>query len=68
MFDLAKADDVNLQLFDARGTLVTTLINARLGAGEHAPQLRTAELASGSYIYRLTVGDRSETRRLNIVR
>ncbi len=68
MFDLTKTEDVKLQLFDARGTLMTTLINARLGAGEHAPELRTAELASGSYVYRLTVGERSETRRLNIVR
>jgi uncharacterized protein (DUF1501 family) len=67
-FDLEKSADVTLQLFDARGVCVTTLLNARLGRGEHAPELRTAELPAGSYIYRLSVDGRSETRRLNVIR
>lgn len=67
MFELAKPANVKLQLFDVKGTLVSTLINTRLGSGEHAPEVRTAELAAGSYIYRLSVDDQFETKRLNIV-
>jgi uncharacterized protein (DUF1501 family) len=67
-FQLERSENVRLELFDARGLLVTTMINTRLGAGEHTPELRTAELPVGSYVYRLTVGDQFETRQLKVVR
>ncbi|HYE72686.1 MAG TPA: T9SS type A sorting domain-containing protein, partial [Blastocatellia bacterium] len=67
-FDLARSANVKLQLFDARGALLTTLINSKLTAGEHSPHLRTAELPPGSYVYRLTVDDRFETRQMSIIR
>jgi uncharacterized protein (DUF1501 family) len=66
-FDLDRTENVKLQIFDRKGSLITTMLNTRLGQGEHTPELRTAELPSGSYVYRLTVGERFETRRLNII-
>lgn len=67
-FDLERASNVRLDLFDARGVLLTTVLNTRLGSGEHSPELRTAELAAGAYVYRLTVDGQFETRQLNVVR
>lgn len=67
-FDLEKSANVELTVFDAKGSIVITLLHTRLGAGEHAPELRTAELPCGSYVYRLTVDDKFETRHLNVRR
>ena len=70
---LATEGHVLLQVFNIRGQLVRTLVDGHRPAGEHSfmwdgttPQ--GAPVASGSYLYRLQVGDFSQTRRMILIR
>jgi hypothetical protein len=53
--------------------MVGTLVDARLAAGEHSATLDLASFAhgalpNGSYFYRIECGERSETRKLLVMR
>lgn len=48
--------DVSLRLFDALGRHAATLVNEPLGPGEYSVRFDAGDLASGVYLYRLTVG------------
>jgi hypothetical protein len=67
-FNLPSAMDVRLEVYDLRGRLVSTLVDGTLSAGPHEVTFRGEELASGVYMYRLSAGDRVETRRMNLVK
>jgi flagellar hook assembly protein FlgD len=68
-FDLRDGAHAKLRVFDLSGRLVRVLMDAAIGAGPHTVSWdgRTdagREAASGSYYYRLEVGERSESRAL----
>ena len=73
-FALTRRAPVRLQVFDARGRLVRTLIDGVRTAGAHtalgdAPDSRGTAVAAGVYRVRLSVGDaESEVRAVAIVR
>jgi hypothetical protein len=67
-FELAREGAVRLELFDLRGRRVDVLIDAVMGAGEHALVYRPRDLASGTYFYRLITPDAELTRRMVLVR
>lgn len=50
-FELKKNEQVTLELFDASGKKVNTLINEKLNAGSHYVLLTGIVLAKGNYIY-----------------
>lgn len=52
-FDLAGEEQVRLEVFDARGRRVRTLLNGRLGAGAHQADFEAGDLPGGVYFYRL---------------
>ena len=71
-FDLARAQDVSLRIYDVAGHLVRTLIDGPLPAAAHRIPWRGTDdggrtVASGVYVYRLTAGDRTETRQMVLV-
>lgn len=53
-FDLPTASPVRLEVFDARGRSVATLLDDELGAGLHEVTFDGSRLASGTYMYRLS--------------
>ncbi len=59
---------VTLKVFDGLGREVATLVAAPMEAGTHAVEFNAAGLASGVYIYRLSVKGRSETRTMVMLR
>jgi flagellar hook assembly protein FlgD len=67
-FSLTRRAQVRLEVFDPTGRLVTTLLNRSLGAGEHTATWDGADYASGVYLYRLTVGDQSDSKKMVLVK
>ncbi|HET9251767.1 MAG TPA: S8 family serine peptidase [Candidatus Eisenbacteria bacterium] len=63
---------VTLRIFDARGSLVRTLVNGRLDAGAYRSRWdgtsdHGARLASGIYLYRLDLDGRSLSRKMTLL-
>lgn len=67
-FTLSKAGDVSLDLYSATGALTATLLHTHLQAGKHDLTISTADLPSGTYIYRLTLGNQTFTEKMEVVR
>jgi hypothetical protein len=61
-FDLPKASEVILRVFNILGEEVTTLVSDRLSAGSYSyGWSRPAGIASGIYLYRLQADDPSHS-------
>ena len=68
-FRLEEASRVSLQIYDLRGRLVDTLVDAVVPAGDHTAPWDARRFASGVYFARLqTGGDAVETRRVVLVK
>jgi len=72
-FSLPAASQVSLKIYNARGELVRTLVDAGLDAGEHAEQWRGrdqsgASVASGVYFARLMSDHGTLTRKMVLTR
>jgi len=67
-FNLPEADKVLLQVFDITGRLVTTLIDGRLGAGNHDVVFNAQTLSSGIYIYRITTSENTIAKRMLLLK
>jgi 5-hydroxyisourate hydrolase-like protein (transthyretin family) len=66
--DLAPVQ-VSLVIYDTMGRLVSTVIaNQTMAPGEYTVRFDGTDLASGTYLYRLTVDGVSTTRRMTLVR
>ncbi len=63
-FSLRESENVRLDVFDATGKRVATLVNESLPSGEHSLVFDGTGLASGVYYYRIVAGSFSETRRM----
>jgi len=72
-FSLAEDRNTSLVVYDALGRTVRTLVNGPLPAGTHTVRWdgrddTGAAVSSGVYLYRLTAGGVTETRRMTLVR
>ncbi len=72
-FRLAQAGPVKLEIFDARGRLVRTLVDESLAADEHTVTWqgrdeRGRQVASGIYLYRLSTDDFQLSRRMVLMK
>jgi hypothetical protein len=72
-FDLAGSSRVTLSVYDLSGRLVATLVNGTLQAGSHTVSWggrdsTGGQVASGVYLYQLTAGDFSQTRRMVLLK
>jgi len=67
-FSLTRRAHARLEVFDPTGRLVTTLLDRTLGAGEHTATWDGTDYASGVYLYRLTVGDKSDSKKMVLVK
>jgi hypothetical protein len=66
-FELPRASEVRLSVFDILGREVSVLVNERRDAGVHEVKFDGTGLASGAYFYRLQVGDFVQARKLMLV-
>jgi len=67
-FSVASSDFVKLIIFDQAGSEVTTLVSEVLASGEYEKEWNAQGYASGVYYYQLTVGNKSDTKKLIILR
>lgn len=67
-FALPTASPVELAVYDALGREVYRLTEDRLAAGAHEVVFEAKHLPSGVYVYRLTAGTLTETRRMVLLR
>jgi hypothetical protein len=67
-FEIPRASEVSLKVFDVLGREVTVLINERLEAGSYERTFDASGLASGVYFCRLQAGEFVQTKRLLLMR
>jgi hypothetical protein len=72
-FTLPEAVPVQLEIININGRIVRTLVDARLGIGEHvyewdATSERGDRVASGMYFYRLRAGDVVTTKKMTLLK
>jgi hypothetical protein len=73
VFSLKASGPVTLEVFDARGRLVRTLVDERLEAAEHQVTWNGRDqggrqVASGVYLYRLTAPGFQDSRRMVLMK
>jgi len=64
----SEAGMVQLAVYNVAGQLVETLVDEYEEAGLHAVQWSAQDIASGVYLYRLTVGEHTLARKCVVVR
>lgn len=67
-FYLPAASDVKLTVYDNTGRVVSVLVDGNLNPGYHESVFNASNLSSGIYYYKLTTGNFSETRKMNLIK
>ena len=67
-YNLADASNVTLKVYDITGRLVVTLVDGQMDAGEHVVAWDASNVSSGVYFYKLTCGDYTATKKMNLLR
>jgi len=67
-YDLPRASDVRIEVFNLLGQRVLALVEAWQPAGQYSARLDGSELATGVYIYRMKAGEFSATRRFMLLK
>lgn len=67
-FQVGTQDLASLRVYDIMGREVAVLVNDVMPAGEHSATFDASNLASGVYIYRLTVGSEVITKRMTLIK
>lgn len=67
-YEVGASAHVTLAVYNALGQRVATLVDGAQTAGSHDVRFDGEGLASGVYFYRLTVGDRTSTRQMLLVK
>lgn len=61
VYYLDESGPVRLEVFDMAGKRIATLVEAVLPQGEHRARFDAGGLPTGTYIYRLTIGNGTQT-------
>lgn len=67
-FDIAKASNVKLKIYDVSGREVLTVISAELNAGSYSYEWNAANYSSGIYFYKLEAGTFSAVKKMILVK
>ena len=67
-FSLLVVGNVTLKIFDIYGKEVATLLNQKMEAGKHRIAWNAEGETSGMYFYRLTVGERTATKKMLLIK
>ncbi len=62
------AGNVTLTVYNSLGQAVATLVDGQKEAGEHQVSFNAADLPSGTYIYRISSGNFTETRKMILIK
>ena len=67
-YQLPASSHVTMKVYDIRGSEVLTLVDDMQEAGPHRAELDASKLPSGVYIYRLTSGSFSDSKKLTVLK
>jgi hypothetical protein len=67
-YDLPKNEFVNLVIYNALGQEVAVLVSENVNAGSHSVYFDASYLPSGIYIYKITAGEFTMTRKMSLVK
>ncbi|MCC7429401.1 T9SS type A sorting domain-containing protein, partial [bacterium] len=72
-YTLVKANDVKLEVFNAKGELVRTLVSEKQNEGSHTSNWngkdeRRNTVSSGVYFYKLTAGNYTQTNKMILLK
>lgn len=67
-FNLANATDLNIEITNPLGQVVSKVSNGNTAAGFHNLQVSTANLASGTYFVRFLDGNKATAQRFTVIR
>ena len=67
-YRLKSASNVQLIVYDILGQQVATLVNQNQKAGYHTVQFDASNLASGTYIYKITAGEFDAVKKLLLIK
>lgn len=67
-FNIPKADQIKLSIYDILGRRVTTLVDERMEAGVHTVSFDAGKFASGVYIYSLQTSDRVINKKMMLLK
>ncbi len=68
-FGLPEASEVTLNVYNMLGQKVSTLLDNRsMEAGWHSIQFNALQLSSGMYLYRISTGDYTQTRKMMLIK
>ncbi|MEO1022006.1 MAG: BspA family leucine-rich repeat surface protein [Bacteroidota bacterium] len=68
-YSIPQPSEVNLAVFNALGQRVASLVvNERKSIGTHSVVFDASSLASGMYIYRITAGNYTQTRKFMLIK
>lgn len=67
-YTLPENTEVRLEVFNIQGQRVAVLVNGTQTAGVHTVSFDAQRLSSGVYIYRLTAGSFSESRKMTLIK
>lgn len=68
-YDIAKASNVSLKVYDVLGNEVALVVSGNLSAGKYSADFNASKLASGIYFYSLIVdGQKVDTRKMMLVK
>lgn len=72
-FAIPSSESVELKIYNIRGQVVRTLIDEQMGAGRHTVRWdgrddRGDAVSSGVYLYRISAGDFSESRKMTLLK
>ena len=63
-YQLPKAGNLTLKVFDILGREVATLVNENVEAGKHSINFDASNFSSGMYIYKLQSANFVQTRKM----
>jgi hypothetical protein len=67
-FSLPEASQVRISIFTITGELVESLIEEYMPAGNHNLSFSASGLPSGIYLYKLSAGDFSDTKKMTLLK
>lgn len=67
-FQLSVNSHVTLKVFDVNLREVATLVDGEMAAGNHSVAFTPRNLVGGAYLYKLTAGKLSQTRKAVLMR
>ena len=67
-YSLPKTEMVSIKIYDMLGKEVRTLVNEYKNAGSYMVVFNASNLASGTYLYRLTTGEFTQVKKLILLK